>query len=55
MLLFRSGKSTSLDPLPPRRFKRKNEWGTGVGIAGISTMMGKKKPHLLHVIADGSA
>ena len=31
------GKSTSLDPLPPRRFKRKNEWGTGVGIAGIST------------------
>jgi hypothetical protein len=30
-----SGKPTSFDPLPPRRFKFKNEWGIGVGIAGI--------------------
>ena len=36
--VWQDGKSTSLDPLPPRRFKRKNEWGMGVGIAGISSV-----------------
>ena len=39
--LCKCGKSTSLDPLPPRRFKRKNEWGMGVGIAGISIQINK--------------
>ena len=34
-----SGKSASLDPLPPRRFERKNEWGMGVGIACISNLL----------------
>ena len=32
-----TGKSTSLDPQPPRRFKRKSKWATGVGIAGSSS------------------
>ena len=32
-------KFTSLAPLPPQRFKRKNEWGMGVGIAGISSIV----------------
>ena len=31
-----SGKSTSIYPIPPRRFKRKNEWAVGVSLAVIS-------------------
>ena len=31
-----SGKSTSIDSLQLRIFKRKNEWRKGVNIAGIS-------------------
>ena len=29
----------STDPLQPRQFKRKNEWGMGISVAGISTLL----------------